>query len=93
MFPVKFGIYFLSLLVWWIPFAVIFVSILDLGVSVLFGIKGTEWAWNNRSWNSITNFKQTQETWNKAGLAFFLFGVMIMVIVVIYSFAAISQLL
>ena len=93
MFLVQIGTFLLSLLLWWVPFAAIFISIIDLGVSVLFGIKGTEWAWNNRSWSSISNFKQTQDTWNKVGLMLFLFGIVIMVIAIIFSLAAISQYL
>ena len=93
MFLVKIGTFLLGMLLWWVPFAAIFISILDLGLSILFGIKGTEWAWNNRSWSSISNFKQTQDTWNKVGLALFLFGIVIMVIAIIFSLAAISKYL
>ena len=93
MFLVKTGTFLLGMLLWWVPFAAIFISILDLGLSILFGIKGTEWAWNNRSWSSISNFKQTQDTWNKVGLTLFLFGIVIMVIAIIFSLAAISQYL
>lgn len=93
MFLVKAGIFLLNILFWWIPFVAIFISIIDLGVSVLFGVKGMEWAWNNRSWNSITNFKQTQDTWNKVGLAIFLLGIIVLIITVMFSFAAITQFL
>lgn len=92
MFLVKMGIFFLGVLLCWIPFGTIFISIVDLGISVLFGVKGTEWAWNNRSWNSISHFRQTQDTWNKVGLALFLFGIVIIVITVMtipFFFAAI----
>ena len=90
MFLVKICTFLLVMLLWWVPFAAIFISFLDLGVSVLFGVKGTEWAWNNRSWSSISNFIQTQDTWNKVGLGLFILGLIIMVIAIIFSLAAIS---
>ena len=93
MFLVKMGTFLLSILLWWVPFAAIFISIIDIGVSVLFGVKGTEWAWNNRSWSSISNFKQTQDIWNKVGLTLFIFGIVILVTAIIFSLAAISQYL
>lgn len=91
MFLVKIGTFLFGMLLWWVPFAAIFISIIDLGLSVLFGVKGTEWAWHNRSWSSISNFTQTQDTWNKVGLSLFLFGIVIMVIAIVFSLAAISQ--
>ena len=93
MFLVKMGTFLLSILLWWVPFAAIFISIIDIGVSVLFGVKGTEWAWNNRSWSSISNFKQTQDIWNKVGLTLFIFVIVILVTAIIFSLAAISQYL
>ena len=93
MFLVKIGIFLLNALLWWVPFAVILISLIDLGVSILFGVKGTEWAWNNRTWNSIADFNQVQDTWNKVGLALFVLGIILFMFVMISSFAAISRLL
>ena len=42
MFLVKTGTFLLGMLLWWVPFAAIFISILDLGLSILFGIKGNK---------------------------------------------------
>ena len=47
-------------------------SITFLGWAVICGIKGTQWAWNNRTWNSVQEFEQTQSTWNKAAFSVFL---------------------
>ena len=92
MFLVKMFFFLLSALLWW-TFAVVFISIADLGISVLFGVKGTEWAWSNRSWSSISNFRQTQDTWNKVGLALFILEVVIIVLAVFFSITAISKYL
>lgn len=92
MFLVKMGVFLLSVLLYWVPFLAFFFTIVDIGISVLFGIKGTEWAWHNRKWNSITDFNQTQNVWNKVGLSIFLLGIIIMIISVLFFFAAISSL-
>ena len=36
-----------------------------IGVIMAFvlGAKGTEWAWQNKRWDSIDHFKRTQRTW------------------------------
>ena len=93
MFLVRIGFLLLNALLWWVPFMVIIVLIADLCVSVLFGLKGTEWAWNNRSWNSVESFKHAQDAWNKIGLALFLLSIILTVLSVIFFFASISRLL
>jgi hypothetical protein len=47
--------------------------------SIVLGIKGTEWAWQHKKWNSIEHFKKTQRTWAKWGVALFIFGIIISV--------------
>lgn len=69
MFLVKFGIWLLYAFFFWLPLSTLFFTIMDLGTSILFGVKGTEWAWNNRSWKGISSFQHTQNIWNKVGLS------------------------
>jgi len=35
------------------------------------GAKGNEWAWRNKRWDSIEDFKNTQRPWNIAGIVIF----------------------
>jgi Predicted membrane protein len=35
------------------------------------GIKGNEWAWRSKKWDSIEHFKSTQGKWNIAGIIVF----------------------
>ena len=93
MFLVSLGFFILSLFAWIVPLAGIIISFASLGVSILFGIKGTKWAWNNRKWDSISTFIQTQEIWNKVGLAIFILGIVFMVLAFIFFFATLSQFL
>lgn len=92
IFLVKLGFFLLSVLLWWVPFAIIFILIADMGTSILFGVKGMEWAWNNRKWNSVEDFNQTQRTWNNVGLVLFLLGIFLSIFSLVFFFATISSL-
>jgi len=35
------------------------------------GAKGNEWAWQNKRWDSIEEFKSTERNWNIAGIILF----------------------
>ena len=37
-------------------------------MNIVLGIKGNEWAWRNKKWDSVANFKTTQRTWAIVGL-------------------------
>ena len=39
--------------------------------AVIFGVYGTRWAWENRSWVSVEDFEQTQKSWATWGIALF----------------------
>lgn len=45
-----------------------------VGIIMIFilGAKGNEWAWRNRKWESIEDFKRTQGKWTKWGAILFL---------------------
>jgi len=32
------------------------------------GVKGNEWAWRNRKWDSIEHFKRVQRNWARVGI-------------------------
>ena len=93
MFLVNLGFLLLIMFAWVVPLVGIFISFANLGVSILFGMKGTEWVWNNRKWDSISVFNQTQDIWNKVGLALFVFSWIVILLFFIISFATISQYL
>ena len=44
------------------------IPFVNLVMIFVLGIKGREWAWRNKKWESIEHFKQTQKTWAIAGL-------------------------
>lgn len=43
-----------------------------LVMSIILGVKGNEWAWRNKRWNSVEHFRKTQRTWAWWGLGVFL---------------------
>ena len=46
-----------------------FVNIIaTLGMSIWFGIRGNEWAWQNKKFNSIEDFEKYQKKWTIAGV-------------------------
>lgn len=40
--------------------------------NIVLGFKGNEWAWQSKQWNSVDHFRQTQRTWTKAGVIFWI---------------------
>lgn len=92
MFLVKLGTFLMSVFFFWVPLLPIFITVVDLGLSIFFGAKGTEWAWNNRSWSSVESFNSTQKTWNTVGLVLFLLGIFIFVFSIFFFFATIMKL-
>ena len=51
------------------------------------GVKGNEWAWKKGNYSSVDEFRKVQATWNRAGLASFIFTVVVMLL---YIFLFIS---
>jgi uncharacterized membrane protein YeaQ/YmgE (transglycosylase-associated protein family) len=41
-------------------------------MAIVLGIKGSEWAWQHRRWESVEQFKATQRVWAIVGLIVFL---------------------
>lgn len=44
------------------------VPVIGLPIPFVLGFKGREWAWRNRSWDSVEQFVQVQRRWTIAGL-------------------------
>jgi hypothetical protein len=38
-------------------------------MAIVLGVKGNEWAWRNKRWDSIERFKKVQRTWMWVGIA------------------------
>ncbi|MEE9366894.1 MAG: hypothetical protein V3W44_09425 [Dehalococcoidales bacterium] len=63
-----------------------FIPFVNFIMGIVLGIKGNEWAWRNKKWDSIEHFKKTQRTWGIVGIvlivfSFFIFPIIAAVII------------
>ena len=49
--------------VWLALIALIPIPIIGLAVAIVLGVKGNEWAWRSKKWDSIEHFRRTQRIW------------------------------
>lgn len=54
-------------------------------MAIILGVKGSEWAWQNRQWESVDQFKKVQGIWAKWGLIVFILSIVIGIIFGIIS--------
>ena len=47
--------------------AAVFLVVFGL-VSLVLGMKGNEWAWHDKKWESVEHFRRTQRSWAMWGL-------------------------
>lgn len=52
-------------------------------MAIVLGVKGNEWAWQHKKWDSIEHFKKTQRTWSRWGVGLLLFGILMIILAVI----------
>lgn len=69
-----FLIYIFIIILSFIPLVNVMAGLMSLALSITCGVKGTEWAWTNKSWGSVQDFEHTQSTWAKVGVGFFILG-------------------
>jgi len=56
------------------------VPIFPLVWAIILGVKGNEWAWQNKKWESVAQFKDTQGKWNTAGIIVFTIWIVVAVV-------------
>ena len=59
-----------------------FIPIFGIAWAFVLGIKGNEWAWRNKKWDSIEQFKSTQSSWNIAGIIVFAIAIVVLVAII-----------
>jgi len=57
--------------------------VVSLIPSLIFGLNGRKWAWNNKNWASAESFAKAQRVWNIIGLILFIVSIAIVVIEII----------
>ena len=48
----------------------VFFPLVNIIMMIALGLKGNEWAWRHKKWESVEHFKQVQRKWTKAALIF-----------------------
>ena len=46
---------------------------------IVLGVKGNEWAWRHKKWDSIEHFKSTQRKWGIAGVVLFVVSLLVII--------------
>lgn len=54
------------------------------------GFKGNEWAWKSGKFTNIEDFLATQETWSRAGFAYFIVSIAVLALILFLSSLFIS---
>lgn len=49
-------------------------------MAIVLGVKGNEWAWQNREWESVEQFKEVQKKWTIWGVIILVVGIVLSVI-------------
>jgi hypothetical protein len=57
----------------------------NLLVMIVVGIKGREWAWRNKKWESLEHFKKIQRRWDILGLSIVGFAILAVVAAITIS--------
>ncbi len=50
-------------------------------MAIVLGVKGNEWAWRYKRWDSVEHFKRTQSTWAKWGLGILLGSIVFAILI------------
>lgn len=58
-------------------------------VAIVLAIKGREWAWQNKQWDSVEHFQKVQKSWSVWGVViiggFFLLGILAAILIPAYA--------
>jgi len=65
--------------VWLSLLALMFPAIM----SIVLGIKGREWAWQSKKWDSVEHFNRTQKNWAVAGLILTVIPIAVILLLII----------
>lgn len=67
------------------------VNFFSLFVTIWFGIKGNEWAWQNKKWESVEDFHSVQRTWAKWGVILYIASIVLAILFMMVSAMLVSK--
>lgn len=68
----------------WISLLVL-IPLLNLVVLVVLGIKGNEWAWRKKRWESMEQFQKIQHKWSICGIGILTFKIAVIVLTILIA--------
>lgn len=78
-----------------ISLAVSFVPVIGglayIGLSIWFGYKGNEWAWQNKQWDSIEQFNKVQRTWAILGAILSVATTVLITLIILDALSSLSS--
>ena len=63
-----------------------------LGLQIWFGIKGNEWAWQNKKFESVEQFHSNQKKWAIAGIIVAIIGTLATILMLVVYGAVLFSL-
>lgn len=70
-----------------------FVPLVNVVMWFVLGAKGTEWAWRNKRWDSVEEFRRVQRTWTKWGVIVTLLSFAVAAIFIAVLFFGITSIM
>ena len=61
------------------------VPLLNLVILVMLGIKGNEWAWRKKRWESIEQFQRVQHKWSMWGIGILVFKITVIILPILIA--------
>ncbi|MDR6226877.1 ribonuclease G [Desmospora profundinema] len=65
-----------------------FIPLVNLVMIIVLGLKGNEWAWNNKEWRDVEHFQKVQRAWGWWGFGIFLVSLVISIIMMFLMLSA-----
>ena len=82
----------ITFLVWPACFVPFVGGLICLGLQIWFGIKGNEWAWQNKKFESVEAFHKNQKTWAIVGTILAVIGIILGAIGLFVTFSAMNSI-
>jgi len=68
-----------------------FIPIVNIVMPFVLGVKGSEWAWQNKRWENIEHFKSVQKKWAYWGIGIFILCILFILITSIPKYVALQD--
>lgn len=78
---------------WWAFLVSMFLGFLFPIPNIVFGIYGTKWAWENKTWTSVDEFERSKKSWDTAGIVITCINVVFFVFFFMFYLSLLGKIL